>query len=257
MKKVFYLLASVILFSFTTTTMAQSSAQLNNETKFIVAKAKGSVNIRKMPNAKAAKAGSLAVDQTLPVVGEKQGWYQVLMPDKKTGWISQTACKEMTATLDEDKVCNHVYGVSETYEDCVEWEVGKIAGTDMYVALTSASNMDEPLGCPWNSCLWLGKKIGNVLVFDQYVFFSPQYSSDDANLFNLMTSDYIINEISYTLYFGDNYSMPDNQGGNRLRPSSLPQKTIQQLFNGKQKKDRILILGPALFTKKYADVQFG
>lgn len=237
--------------------MAQSSAQLNSETKFIVAKTKGPVNIRKTPGAKGGKAGTLSTDQILPVVAEKPGWFQVLMPDLKTGWISQTVCKESTAPLNVNQVCDHVYGLSETYEDYIEWEVGRITGTDLYVATTSASNMSEPLGCSWNGCLWLGKQIGNVLVFDQYVFLSPQYSLDDANLFRIETADYIVDEIAYTLYFGDKYSMPDNQGGKRLRPSSLPQKTIQQLFNGKQKKDRILILGPSLFAKKYANPVFG
>lgn len=257
MKKTFFLLITAMLFGVAMPMMAQNSVQMTNETTFITAKAKGSLNIRKSPNAKAPKVGSLTVDQTLPVISEQNGWYQVLLSDGKKGWISKTVCGIMNTPLDASKVCDHVYGVSETYEDYVQWSVARLEGTDMYVAITCASNMDTPVSCPWLDCLWIGRQINNVLVFDQFVYLSPQYSPDNANLFNLTTSDYITDEISYTLYFGDKFSMPDNQGDKRFRPSVLTQKTIKQLFNGKQKKGRYLFLGPALFGKKYANVVFG
>lgn len=227
----------------------------NDQTQFVMAKGTGSVNIRKTPNAKAAKVSALGQDETLPVLAEQNGWYQVLLTDGQKGWINKTVCRISDAPLDVTKICDHVFGTSEGYDEYNMWMVAQVKGTDMIVAITYASNTNEPISVPWLNCLWLGKKVGNTLVFDQYVPFFASYDRDMPNRFEIFPSDY--RDDGYNLFYGEKYGMPDNQGGKEFRPSTLTQETIKKLFNGKQKKDWKLFLGPALFGKKYANVQFG
>lgn len=225
---------------------------INDQTQFVMAKGTGSVNIRKAPNAKAAKVSTLGQDETLPVLTELSGWYQVLLTDGQKGWINKTVCRISDASLDVTKVCDHVYGVSEMYDEWGKWIVAQVKGTDMFVAITGGANMPYPIGL---DALWLGKKVGSTLVFDQYVLFTTSYDQDKSNRFDIYPSNYY--EDGYQLFYGNMYSMPDNQGGKEFRPSTLTQETIKKMFNGKQKKDWKLFLGPALFGKKYANVQFG
>lgn len=256
MKRTILFLTAAMMLGMALPTMAQT-VSFDDQTQFVVTKGNGSVNIRKAPNTKAQKVGSLAPDATLPVLEEQNGWYQVLLTDGKKGWISQSVCRISEEPFVDANVCDHLFGVSETYEDYVQWSVGQIKGTDMYVAITVACNMDEPISVPWVGCAWLGKKVGNALVFDQYVFLSFRYSENTPDRFEIYKNEYIEDDDSREIYFGDKYSMPDNQGGIQFRPSSLPINTIKQFFNGKQKKDLYLFLGPALLGKKYADVVFG
>lgn len=225
---------------------------ITDQTQFVMTKGNGSVNIRKAPNTKAAKVGSLGMDETLPVLAEQNGWYQVCLTDGKKGWVSQTVCRISDAPLDVTKICDHVFGTSEMYDEWGKWVVAQVKGTDMFVAITGGANMPYPIGM---DALWLGKKVGNTLVFDQYVPFTTSFSPGNPNEFDINPSDYY--EDGYNLFYGDKYSMPDNQGGKEFRPSSLTQEKVKKLFNGKQKKDRKLFLGPAMFGKKYANVVFG
>ena len=227
-----------------------------DQTQFVVAKGSGSVNIRKAPNTKAAKVGSIPADFTFPVLQEKDGWYQVVNTEGETGWVSATVTRINDATLNADKVCDHLYGMSDTYEDYAEWYVGRVKDTDIYLAITSQSNMFEQFPFPgWGETLWMGKKVGNVLVFDQYLIVNTS-ESDDAGELKLIDDDSSDDKVWY-LRYGDSYSMPDNQGGKKLRLSSLPQNTVRKMFDGRQKKDRLLFLGPQLFVTKYANVVFG
>lgn len=249
MKKLIMLVAAVMLLGAEMPVMAQT-VSFTDQTQFLTTKGSGSVNIRKDPNTKAPKMGALYEDQTLPILNEQNGWYQVLLTDGKKGWISQTVCRIMDTPLNVEKACDHVYGVNEGYEDFVEWYVGQIKGTQTFVAYTSVCNMSVPIG--WPDGLWLGKKIGNVLVFDQYVPFYASYSEDSAALFKVFPDG-----DGCQVSFGNQYAMPDNQGGKVLRLSSIPMEKIKEIFNGKQKKGHYLFLGPQLFGKKYANVIFG
>lgn len=227
----------------------------NDQTQFVMAKGTGSVNIRKAPNGKAAKVSTLGQDETLPVLTEQSGWYQVLLTDGQKGWINKTVCRTSDAPLDVARISDHVFGTSAGYDEYNIWMVAQVKDTDMFVAITYASNTDEPISIPWFNCLWLGKKVGNTLVFDQYVHFFVSYDRDSPNRFEIFPSNH--DDDGYQLFYGEKYSMPDNQGGKEFRPSTLTQETIKKLFNGKQKKDRKLFLGPALFGKKYANVELG
>lgn len=227
----------------------------NDQTQFVMAKGTGSVNIRKAPNGKAAKVSTLGQDEALPVLTEQSGWYQVLLTDGQKGWINKTVCRISDAPLDVARICDHVFGTSAGYDEYNIWMVAQVKDTDMFVAITYASNTDEPISTPWFNCLWLGKKVGNTLVFDQYVLFTTSYDQDKSNRFDIYPSNYY--DDGYQLFYGEKFSMPDNQGGKEFRPSTLTQETIKKLFNGKQKKDRKLFLGPALFGKKYANVELG
>lgn len=252
MKKILLLLAVIIFLGVEMPTMAQT-VSFTDQTRFIATKGSGSVNVRKTPNTKAPKMGSLYENQALPVLDEQDGWYQVLMTDGKKGWVSQTVCRIMDTPLNVEKACDHVYGVSEGYEDYAMWYVGKIQGTEMFVAYTLVCNMIEPIG--WPDGLWLGKKVGNVLVFDQYVEFYASYSEDGPNVLNVSPDEY--GNGGFRVSYGDKYAMSDNQEGKALRLSSIPLNKIKQIFNGKQKKGNYLFLGPQLFGKKYANVIFG
>ncbi len=251
MKKVLMLFAVAMMLGTTVPTMAQTES-FTDQTQFVVAKGNGSINIRKAPNTKAQKVGSISSDETLPVLAEKDGWYQVLLTDGQKGWVSQTVCRISDAALDVTKVSDHVYGTSESYDEYSMWMVAQVKGTDMFVAITGGENVGSPMG---KRALWLGKKVGNTLVFDQYVPFTTSMSPDDPNLYEVSPSNYV--DDGYQLYYGVKYSMPDNQGGKQFRPSLLKQETIKKLFNGKQKKDCIFFLGPAMFGKKYANAMFG
>lgn len=250
-----FLRTIVVMAAMMAVQLACVAQTITDQTQFVVTKGNGSVNIRKAPNTKAAKVGSLGMDETLPVLAEQDGWYQVCLTDGKTGWISQTVCRISDAPLDVTKICDHVYGTSGSYDEYNTWMVAQVKGTDMFVAITNASNTDEPISVPWRVCLWLGKKVGNTLVFDQYVPFSTSYDMGDSKRFEIFPSDYY--EDGYELFYGDKYTMPDNQGGITFRPSTLTLETIKKLFNGKQKKDRKLFLAPAMFGKKYANVVLG
>lgn len=252
MKRTFAVLVALLAISMAG--VAQT-VTLTSQTQFVVAKGSGSVNIRKSPNAKAAKAGQMFADQTLPVLQQQDGWYQVLTTSGEKGWVSATVTRINDATLNAAKVCDHVYGVSVNYEDYMEWYVGRVEGTDTYLAYTIASNMEAPINCPWNETLWMGRKVGNVLVFDQYKCISLS-ESDDASTLKL--SDYEFDgEKGFYLSYGKKYAMPDNQGGEVLRLSALPMKIVRQIFSEKQKNHRYLFLGPQVFTTKYAKVVFG
>lgn len=251
MKRTILFLAAAMMLGVAMPTMAQTET-FTDQTQFVVTKGNGSINIRKAPNAKAAKVSALGQDETLPVLTEQAGWYQVLLTDGQKGWINKTVCRISDAPLDVTKVCDHVYGVSEMYDEWDKWIVAQVKGTDMFVAITGGANMPYPIGM---DALWLGKKVGNALVFDQYVLFTTSYDQEKSNRFDIYPSNYY--EDGYQLFYGNMYSMPDNQGGKEFRPSTLTQETIKKMFNGKQKKDRKLFLGPALFGKKYANVVFG
>ena len=242
MKKIALLLMALIVMGAAQEMTAQN-IELNDQTQFIVAKGKGGVNIRKMPNAKAAKVGMLEEDETLPVVAEQNGWYQVLLTNGKTGWINKTVCRVSTAELNVSQICDHIYGVCYSYDDWRMWSVGRIEGSNMFVAIDGGST------------LWLGKKVGNHLVFDQNVDFFTSYNDERKDLLierSTNTEDY-----GYRVFYGNANAMPDNQGGIEFRPSSLTKQDIQRLFNGRQQKGRYLFYGPELFAKKYADVIFG
>lgn len=239
-EKDIFLLMALIVMGTAQKSMAQN-VELNDQTQFVVAKGKGSVNIRKSPNAKAAKADALGEDETLPVIKEQNGWYQVLLTDGKTGWVNKTVCRVSTAQLNVSQICDHVFGVSDSYDDWRMWTVGKVEGTDMYVAI------DE-------FALWLGKKVGNHLVFDQCVSFTTSYDPDRKEL---LVEPPVSIEDGYRVYYGDANAMPDNQEGKAFRPSSLTKQDIKRLFNGRQQKGRYRFFGPELFAKKYRDVIFG
>ena len=236
------------------TSMAQT-VTFTEQTQFVIAKGNGSVNIRKAPNAKAAKVAAMYADQSLPVLKEQGGWYQVQTTSAETGWVSATVVRKNDATLNAGKVCDHVYGLSEDYEDYVEWYVGRVEDTDTYLAFTVSSNMEGPIGCPWFETLWMGRKVGNVLVFDQYVPFGTT-TSEDAGELKLFDQDFDGGKGCF-LRYGSKYAMPDNQGGEVLRLSALPMNTVRQIFDGRQKKDRRLFLGPQLFGTKYANIVLG
>ena len=204
MKKVLKLFAVAMMLGTIVPTMAQTES-FTDQTQFVVAKGNGSINIRKAPNTKAQ---------------------QVLLTDGQKGWVSQTVCRISDAALDVTKVSDHVYGTSESYDEYSMWMVAQVKGTDMFVAVTGGENVGSPMG-KW--ALWLGKKVGNTLVFDQYVPFTTSMSPDDPNLYEVSPSNYI--DDGYQLYYGVKYSMPDNQGGKQFRPSLLKQETIKKLFN--------------------------
>lgn len=252
MRKVFMLFATALMLGMSVPAMAQIES-LTEQTKFIVPKGSGSINIRKSPNAKSQKVATLGKDETLPVLTEQNGWYQVLLTDCKKGWVNKSVCRISDAPLDVTKICDHVFGISVAYDECASWTVAQLKGTDMFVAITGGANIFTPVG---SDAIWLGKKVGNTLVFDQYVPFSARYSSENPSRFDLYPGDNYY-EGGYELYFGDKYEMSDNQGGSVLRPSAIDMETIKKIFNGKQRKDQILFLGPQMFGKEYANVVFG
>lgn len=252
MKRTLFSFAAAIMLGMAAMpTMAQTES-FNDQTQFITPKGTNSVNIRTAPNAKAKKIFSLAQDETLPVLSEQNGWYQVLLTDGKKGWISKSVCRISNTPLDVKKICDHVFGISETYEDWCMWTVAQVKGTDMFVAITTGSNMLSPMDM---NALWLGKKVGNTLVFDEYVPFTSSYDAVKSSRFDIYPLDNY--EDGYVLFYGDNFAMPDNQGGLQFRPSLLTQDTIKKIFNGKQKRDWNLFLGPQMFGKKYAEVVIG
>lgn len=76
MKKTFLFLTAVL---FAATASAQDP-RIVDGTDFIVVKGTSAVNIREDASTKSAKIGSLGVDFTLPVIGDDNGWYQVITP---------------------------------------------------------------------------------------------------------------------------------------------------------------------------------
>ena len=232
MKRLFMLLAAAMMLGVAMPTMAQTEL-FTEQTKFIVPKGSGSINIRKSPNAKSQKVATLGKDETLPVLSEQNGWYQVLLTDCKKGWVSKSVCRISDAPLDVTKICDHVFGISVSYDESASWTVAQLKGTDMFVAITDGVNVFTPVG---SNAIWLGKKVGNTLVFDQYVPFGARYSSENPSRFDLYPGDNYYKG-GYELYFGDKYEMPDNQGGSVLRPSTLDMGTIKKIFDGKQRKD--------------------
>ncbi len=231
---------------------ASPQAKQNDVPQFVVAKGKGAVNIRKAPNTKAVKIDSMEEDQTFPVVKEQDGWYEIRLNNGKTGWVSKTVCRISEGILDISKVSDHLYGVSESYEDYLGWCVAQVEGTDWVVCVTIGCNMYQPLG-DTGSHLWLGKKIGNTLVFDQSIAFSARHVSGAPDKFVIERATWT-DEYGFDVYYGDNHATPKDFG---FRPSSLTKQEIERLFNGKQNKGKYLFIGPELFASKYANVEFG
>lgn len=58
--------------------------------KYAKAKGTGAINIRAKANAQAAKVGELKPNETLLVTNEYNGWCEVKLNEKTTGWISLT-----------------------------------------------------------------------------------------------------------------------------------------------------------------------
>lgn len=227
---------------------------ITDQTRFIGAKGNGGVNVRSNADMKASKIGTLFSDQILPVVGGKNGWYQILMTDGKKGWVNSSVCSIIEKRINIEDVCDHVYGISDSYDEYAGWIVGAVEGTDLYVAITMASNTDTFL-FPWYECFWLGKKVGNVIAFDRYVIISSFYDENMGQMEIIKENN--SEGLYYILKYGNQNCMPDNQGGNVFRPSSITEKIIKQLFNGNEHKGRYLFLGPDMFTNKYANVIFG
>lgn len=237
------ILLSAILLLGMAQTMAAQEYEIDEQTQFVVIKGRNGVKIRKAPNAKAAKVFTLTEDETLPVIAEQKGWYKLLLPDGKTGWINKALCRISNATLNVNTICDRVYGICEGYDDWTMWMVGQIKGTNLYVCHSAGST------------LWLGKKVGNHLVFDQNVYFATGYTEKDYGFEyerSTNTEDY-----GYYVYYGKSHSITDHQGGIQFRPSSLTKKDIEKLFNGHQQRGQYLFLGPELFANKYANVIFG
>ena len=93
MKKVLKLFAVAMMLGTTVPTMAQTES-FTDQTRFVVAKGNGSINIRKAPNTKAQKVGSISSDETLRICQTE--WYGsvreestkiriTLRPDVRTG----------------------------------------------------------------------------------------------------------------------------------------------------------------------------
>ena len=59
-----------------------------NKPKYVKCKSNSSVNIRQLPNAQATKVSELKPGSTLLVVDEYDGWCQVQLDEKQSGWIS-------------------------------------------------------------------------------------------------------------------------------------------------------------------------
>ena len=255
MEKLRKILASLLVFMTVSLACVAQTATITDNTQFVIAKGSGSVNIRKAPNTKAAKVASMYADQTLPVLQEKDGWYQVMTYSGETGWVSATVCRINDAVLNADKVCDHVYGSSVSYEEYVEWYVSRVEGTDTWLAYTVASNTDEPFPTTWYGAVWKGRLVGNVLVFEEYVYTDLSYSSDDAKL--ELIDDQFDEDKGWRLRYCDKQTMPDNQGGRVFSLKSLTKDNVQKMFDGRQKKVMRLFLGPQLFAPKYANVEFG
>ncbi len=249
MKKTFLLFVAGL---FAVTASAQDP-RIVDGTDFVVVKGKSAVNIREAASTKSPKVGSLPVDFTLPVIGDDNNWFQVILPDLGYGFVSPSVCKVSTAKLDASRVTDHVYGVCESYEEAVTWSVAPIKGTEWFVAVTMSDN--SPLPVPGGQRLWKGYKAGNVLVFTSYVQLNANYNEGPTGL-KIAKGKENGNTV-VTINFGDKGAMPDNQGGKVLRPSAITGQMFDSIFDGNEADDARLYLGPELFTEKYANVVIG
>ena len=75
------------------TETASSSAQITNRKVLVMETPTGFLRVRKNDNISSAEIGTLRPGDKLDLVSEKTDWYEIILPNGNTGWISAAYAK--------------------------------------------------------------------------------------------------------------------------------------------------------------------
>lgn len=131
-------------------------------------------NVRTKPSKSAPKVkwpGSpwdltVSKNEVYNAQSENAAWYNIGI-----GWISKSAARKVTSAPITDKMLNRFYGWSDGYDLWQEYLVSKTKSKyDLMVYYTQSDRQNR---------LYLGKQVGNVLVFKYSVVFTITVAEDE------------------------------------------------------------------------------
>lgn len=159
-------------------------------------------NVRKQPNAKApitkklSRTGSDYLLQMVAAEDANAQWYKV-----DGGYAFKTAFVESKlAPLTKEMFLPNFYGYSEDMDCNVEWFVADKVGNHELALMMVCDNCDN-----FSHGLYLGKRLGNVIVFKYHIeHFDIVQDENNPNTFSLGKEN-IDGIINTTLYLGKSF----------------------------------------------------